>query len=88
MIDREIDVKDEEITLAIPIPLYFGLAATMLGIIFGLWAMPDINGDNFSTAINTLINGVKWAMGASLTGLACTIIITLIYKTYKSEISK
>ena len=40
IIDREVDIKDEEISNSIPTPLYLGLAATMIGIIFGLFAMP------------------------------------------------
>jgi outer membrane murein-binding lipoprotein Lpp len=78
IIDREVDVKDDEITQSIPTPLYLGLAATMLGIIFGFLAMPEINGedDAFFTGINVLIQGVKYAMGASLTGLVLTTILS------------
>jgi len=91
IIDREVDVKDEEITQSIPTPLYLGLAATMLGIIFGLMAMPDIDADgsNFTAGINSLIKGVKFAMGASLLGLILTTILSSVfYKGAKRKVQK
>ena len=84
IIDREVDVRDDEISQSIPTPLYLGLAATMIGIIFGLLAMPELNGDGFANGINALINGVKLAMIASLTGLASTTFLSsYIYKRAK-----
>ena len=91
IIDREVDVKDEEITQSIPTPLYLGLAATMLGIIFGLMAMPDIDADgsNFTAGINSLIKGVKFAMGASLLGLVLTTVLSSVfYKGAKRKVQK
>jgi len=91
IIDREVDVKDDEINQSIPTPLYLGLAATMLGIIFGLMAMPDINadGENFTSGINSLIKGVKFAMGASLLGLILTTILSSgYYKRAKRKVQK
>ena len=46
IIDREVKIKDEEINNSITTPLYLGLAATMIGIIFGLFAMPNLNNEN------------------------------------------
>ena len=87
MIDREVEAKDEEINQSIPTPLYLGLAATMIGIIFGLASMPDIEGDNFISAINILINGVKWAMVASVTGLILTTVLSsLVYREARMKI--
>lgn len=87
IIDREVEVKDEEITQMISTPLYFGLAATMIGIIFGLLAMPNLTGTEFSTGVNVLIRGVKWAMFASLSGLSCTTILSsFFYKDAKSKV--
>lgn len=102
IIDREVDVKDEEISQFIPTPLYLGLGATMIGIIFGLLSMPQLspivtsignsdpysylsnNNREFTDAINALIRGVKYAMIASLSGLACTTILSsYIYKGAK-----
>lgn len=86
IIDREVDAKDEEISQSIPTPLYLGLAATMIGIIFGLFAMGEVmfaqdNIDDkiFFTAIRALINGVTIAMAASLVGLVCTTLLSSIF---------
>ena len=87
IIDREVEVEDEAISEAIPFPLYLGLAATMLGIIFGLISMPSIEGEGFSEGINSLIKAVKWAMVASLFGLICTTILsTFFYKNAKKVV--
>lgn len=89
IIDREVDIKDEELTNSIPTPLYLGLAATMIGIIFGLFAMPEANGQHFSEGIDALVNGVKLAMFGSLSGLACTTILSsFVYKNAKRNISQ
>jgi len=87
VVDREVDIKDEEISHSIPTPLYLGLAATMIGIIFGLFSMPELNGDHFSKGIDALINGVKLAMFGSLSGLACTTILSsFFYKNAKKQV--
>jgi hypothetical protein len=86
IIDRETDAKDEEISQSVPTPLYLGLAATMVGIIFGLLAMPDIDGSNFAEGVNRLIDGVRIAMTASLSGLLCTTILSsFFYKKAKRQ---
>lgn len=77
IVDREVDAKDHEISQLIPIPLYLGLAATIIGIIFGLFAMPSMSSDaNGIGGVDVLINGVKIAMFASLSGLFWTIILS------------
>jgi len=87
IIDREVDVKDEEISQSIPTPLYLGLAATMIGIIFGLLAMPKLDANGFSEGINALISGVKLAMTASLTGLlSTTLLSSYFYKIAKRTV--
>ncbi|MAX71235.1 MAG: hypothetical protein CMC76_09070 [Flavobacteriaceae bacterium] len=90
--DRNVEIKEGEIDNNIPAPLYIGLAATMLGIIFGLFAI------NFNTstsesatlaleAIKPLIDGVKIAMTASVTGLIITTVFSiLIFKSAKSKV--
>lgn len=72
IIDREVEVKDDEISQSVSLPLYLGLAATMIGIIFGFFSMPELDGAGFTTGINALIDGVKIAMFGSFIGLACT----------------
>jgi hypothetical protein len=88
MIDREVDVKDEDISQSISVPLYTGLAATMLGIIFGLFGMPEMAmSAQFSDGIQALIDGVKISMGASLTGLVCTTVLSsFLYKDAKKKV--
>lgn len=87
IIDREVEIKDDDISQSIPTPLYLGLAATMIGIIFGLLAMPKLDGNGFSEGINALINGVKLAMTASLTGLLFTTLLSShFYKRAKSQV--
>jgi len=89
IIDREVDVMDEEISNSLPTPLYLGLAATMVGIIFGLFAMPESSGQHFAEGIDALVNGVKLAMLGSLSGLACTTILSsFVYKNAKRQISR
>lgn len=85
IIDREIDAKDEEIAQSVPTPLYLGLAATIIGIIFGLFAIPNLGGD--LSGINGLINGIKIAMFASLSGLFWTIVLSSwLYKKAKRTV--
>jgi len=79
--ERNIDALEEDINLTISIPLYLGLMATMLGIVIGLFNMPDLNlkldaaGKDLllNDGITLLIGGVKIAMIASFIGLALTI---------------
>jgi predicted nucleic acid-binding Zn-ribbon protein len=101
IVDRNIDKVDDEIGNNLPTPLYLGLMGTMLGIVGGLFFMPEISADaleraadilpgaaeNASSALNNasdnkealggidaLLNGVKIAMFASVSGLALTIL--------------
>ena len=46
ILERELETKDEEISHQIPTPLYLGLAATMTGIILGLWSMGNLTDSN------------------------------------------
>lgn len=94
IVEREVENKDEEISNSLPTPLYLGLGATMVGIIFGLWAIPHmpetISGEEsklFSQMINPLIDGVKIAMVASMLGLFFTTILSSFsYKHAKGHI--
>jgi phage shock protein A len=94
IIEREVDNYDEEITQSIPTPLYLGLGATMLGIIFGLLAIPVISATDgggetlaFMGIINPLIDGVKIAMIASVVGLLLTTVLSSFkYKSARLSI--
>jgi len=89
IIDRQADVKDEEITQTITIPLYLGLAATMVGIILGLFSMPNFKEGAFLDIVDPLIDGVKLAMIASLSGLFLTTLLSSrYYKNAKSKVLK
>lgn len=90
ILEREVDLEDSEITNSIPTPLYLGLAATMFGVIMGLFAMPNINeAEEAMKGVGPLINGVKIAMFASLTGLMCTTFLSsFIYKLARTTVNR
>ncbi|MBC5772775.1 hypothetical protein H8S95_01760 [Pontibacter sp. KCTC 32443] len=90
IVDRNIDSLDEEINNSMPAPLYLGLAATMLGIILGLYQMDASAGaasiDNMLTSI---LGSVKIAMIASAIGLGLTTALSIFfYRPAKSEAEK
>jgi hypothetical protein len=83
IVERNVDAVEEDINSSIGIPLYLGLMGTMMGIIIGLFNMPEMDsliGDtnamdlNLNKGIGLLIGGVKIAMIASFIGLFFTII--------------
>jgi len=98
MIDREVNNKDEEINNSISLPLYLGLAATMIGIIMGLFSIDlsdlaqsneAMGGGSFITSISDLITGVKIAIFASLFGILSTSSLTVFaYKPAKSRVEE
>jgi hypothetical protein len=85
IIDREVDIKDEEISNSIPTPLYFGLAATMIGIIFGLFSMPESTGQ-ISAKGSRPHQRVKLAMFGS-SDRACTTILSSVSIKCQKKIS-
>jgi hypothetical protein len=83
IVERNTDAVEEDINSAIGIPLYLGLMGTMIGIVIGLFSMPELGsiiGDTkamdmkLNEGISLLIGGVKIAMIASFIGLFFTII--------------
>lgn len=82
IVERNTNAIEEDINISIGIPLYLGLAGTMLGIVIGLFNMPDLGIDldtkskdlMLNDGISLLIGGVKIAMIASFSGLTLTII--------------
>lgn len=84
--DRQIQRLDNSIGNMINVPLYIGLAGTFLGIIIGLWGIDfsSTNGAIDAESINQLLNGVIWAMIASLLGLGLTVLNTAL--NYKSAV--
>ena len=90
ILEREVDLEDTEISNSMSTPLYLGLAATMFGVIMGLFAMPDISeAEEAMKGVGPLINGVKIAMFASLTGLLCTTFLSsFIYKLARTQVNR
>jgi len=86
IVDKHTETSQNEIENRIPAPLYLGLAATMLGIIIGLFSVNFDDGNDALNAIQPLINGVKWAMSASVIGLIITTVFSIkIYKDAQIE---
>lgn len=83
VVERNTSAVEEDINLSVAVPLYLGLMGTMMGIVIGLFSMPDIgqlvsanatHGDQLDEGINMLIAGVRIAMIASFTGLLLTVV--------------
>ena len=82
IVERNTNALEEDINLSIGVPLYLGLMGTMMGIVIGLFNMPDLgivldtNAKDImlNDGIGLLIGGVKIAMIASFSGLLLTII--------------
>lgn len=84
IVEKHTITIENQIENRIPAPLYLGLAATMLGIIIGLFTV-DFNNAALD-AIQPLINGVKWAMSASVIGLIITTWFSIqVYKGAQTE---
>ncbi|WP_299989371.1 MotA/TolQ/ExbB proton channel family protein [uncultured Pontibacter sp.] len=95
IVERNVDAYDEKINLSVSVPLYLGLAGTMLGIVIGLFNMSDLSGalsgtsanEQLGEGIDILLGGVKIAMIASFVGLLLTIINSaFVYKGAKSKV--
>lgn len=98
-VDRHCDSVENDIATQTPIPLYWGLAGTMAGVIMGLWDLLDsgaiitlmgssggvINAasENAASGINSLLSGVAWAMVASICGIILTTINSILFKRCK-----
>ena len=98
-VDRHCDSVENDIATQTPIPLYWGLAGTMAGVIMGLWDLLQSNAimtlmssgggviDNASqsaaSGINSLLSGVAWAMLASICGILLTTVNSLLFKRCK-----
>lgn len=97
-VDRHCDSEENDISTQIPIPLYCGLAGTMIGVIVGLLALPTgaietLLGSHSETVagasqevgkgIDALLNGVAWAMIASIAGIGLTTLNSLCFKNWK-----
>ncbi len=98
-VDRHCDSVENDIATQTPIPLYWGLAGTMAGVILGLWDLLDSNAiltlmgsgagqidsnaQDAAKGIDALLSGVAWAMGASICGIILTTINSILFKQCK-----
>ena len=98
-IDRHCDSVENEIQTQTPIPLYWGLAGTMAGVILGLWELLEsnaiitlmssgsgqVNANALLAAkgIDSLLSGVAWAMAASICGIILTTCNSILFKQCK-----
>lgn len=81
VVERNTSAVEEDINLSVAVPLYLGLMGTMMGIVIGLFSMPDLGtalsdvaDSQMGDGINMLIGGVRIAMIASFTGLLMTVV--------------
>jgi hypothetical protein len=77
VVERHMDVVENDIQQSVSLPLYLGLLGTFMGIVLGLM---QISGESLAgdpgaagMAIQLLLGGVKIAMIASFMGLLCTL---------------
>ena len=93
--DRHCDAVENDINTLTPVPLYCGLAGTMIGVIVGLssllytgsiMTLLSSGSDDFGTAahgVNDLLFGVAWAMSASICGIIFTTLSSILFKRSK-----
>ncbi len=96
VVERQCDSIEDEIESQTPVPLYLGLAGSMIGIIVGLiflilsGAFANLVAGNESSfeGISSLLLAVAVAMIASLCGIGMTTATAYIYKEKKSNAQK
>jgi hypothetical protein len=98
IVDRNCDAQEEEINTQVPIPLYFGLVGTMVGILVGigyLWVSdglrslldPDSSA-NATSGVEALLGGVALAMISSILGILLTTFGSIKAKKAKAKVEK
>ena len=73
VVERNLDMEEEDISLTVTVPLYLGLMGTMVGIVFGLINLFLVSDPNADFDIKAFLGGVSIAMFASFWGLFCTV---------------
>lgn len=99
-VDRHCETVEDDISTQTPVPLYCGLAGTMLGVIIGLGSLLFTNSitslmTNVSSqqsafysaadGVSDLLTGVAWAMVASIFGIGLTTVNSLLFKKCKLQ---
>lgn len=95
--DRNCDAKEDEIYSQIPVPIYYGLAGTMIGILFGVaylvfsGGLVNLIDSTKSSGINSiqgLLGGVALAMISSIIGIVLNIWGSNLAKEAKVKVEK
>lgn len=73
VVERNLDMDEEDISHTVTVPLYLGLMGTMVGIVFGLINLFLVSDPNADFDIKAFLGGVSIAMFASFWGLFCTV---------------
>lgn len=73
VVERNLDMEEEDISHTVTVPLYLGLMGTMVGIVFGLINLFLVSDPNADFDIKAFLGGVSIAMFASFWGLFCTV---------------
>lgn len=73
VVERSLDMEEEDISHTVTVPLYLGLMGTMVGIVFGLLNLFLVSDPNADFDIKGFLGGVSIAMFASFWGLFCTV---------------
>jgi len=98
-VDRHCDAVENDINTLTPVPLYCGLAGTMAGVIIGLSSLLTTGSITSllgagagagaigaaAVGVNDLLEGVAWAMLASICGIFFTTVSSILFKRYKLE---
>lgn len=92
-VDRQCDSIENQIESQTPVPLYLGLAGSMIGIIVGLislvldgsFSLLLSGNSNSLLGIGSLLLAVAVAMFASLIGIILTVLTTNKYKNSRSK---
>ena len=72
IVDRNCDSKEEEIHSQIPVPIYLGLAGTMIGILIGVGSLV------FTGGLNDLINSTNGSGIEGIKGLLSGVSLAMI----------
>jgi hypothetical protein len=73
VVERNLDMEEDDISHTVTVPLYLGLMGTMVGIVFGLINLFLVSDTNADFDIKAFLGGVSIAMFASFWGLFCTV---------------
>src|SRR5690606_12907848 len=94
IVDRNCESKEEEINTQIPIPIYYGLMGTMIGILLGViflmasGGIKNIIAAGSASGIEGLLWGVGVAMLSSIIGIIMNVDASRIHKSNKVEVER